>query len=58
MITGSKVELKSYSEDALKLAKEPKELFIVSGRTHADLCDDYRGALPKLVLFFEDSLTK
>jgi fermentation-respiration switch protein FrsA (DUF1100 family) len=58
MITGSKAESKNYSEDALKLTKEPKELFVVPNKTHADLYDDYRVALPKLVSFFEDSLTK
>ncbi|KAH8594864.1 Alpha/Beta hydrolase protein [Bisporella sp. PMI_857] len=58
MITGSKAESKNYSEDALKLAKEPKELFVIPDKTHADLYDDYHGVLPKLVLFFEGSLTK
>lgn len=58
MITGSKAESRNYSEDALKLAREPKELFVVEGKTHADLYDDYHVALPKLVGFFEGSLTK
>jgi fermentation-respiration switch protein FrsA (DUF1100 family) len=58
MVTGSKAESKNYSEDALKLAKEPKELFVIPDKTHADLYDDYHVALPKLVSFFEGSLTK
>jgi len=58
MVTGSKAESKNYSEDALKLAKEPKELFVIPNKTHADLYDDYHVALPKLVSFFEGSLIK
>jgi fermentation-respiration switch protein FrsA (DUF1100 family) len=58
MIAGSKAESKNYSDDALKLAEEPKELLIIPDKTHADLYGDYHEALPKLVSFFEDSLTK
>jgi len=52
MIVGSKAESKNYSEDALTLAKDPKELFVIPDKTHADLYDGYHGALPKLVFFF------
>lgn len=41
MIVGSKAEFKNYSEDALELVKDPKELFVVPDETHADLYDDY-----------------
>jgi hypothetical protein len=58
MIVGSKAESKSYSEDALALAKDPKELFVILDKTHADLYDDYHDALPKLVSYFEGSLTQ
>lgn len=58
MIAGSKAESKDYSLDALKVADEPKELCEIEGKTHADLYDDYHGALPKLVSFFEGSLAK
>ena len=58
MIVGSKAESKNYSEDALALANDPKELFVVQDKTHADLYDDYHGALPKLVSFFEGSLVQ
>lgn len=47
-----------YSVDALKIAEEPKELFVIEGKTHGDLYDDYGGGLPKLVEFFEGSLVK
>lgn len=40
------------------LAKGPGELFVVEGKTHADLYDDYHVALPKLIGSFEESLTK
>lgn len=58
MIVGSKAESKNYSEDALELAKDPKELFVIPDKTHADLYDDHHGALPKLVSFYESSLTQ
>jgi fermentation-respiration switch protein FrsA (DUF1100 family) len=58
MIVGSKAESKNYSEDALKLAKDPKELFVIPDRTHADLYDDYHGSLPRLVSFLDSSLNK
>jgi len=58
MIIGSKAESRNYSEDALVLAREPRELFVVEGKTHANLYDDYHIALLKLVGFFEESLTK
>jgi fermentation-respiration switch protein FrsA (DUF1100 family) len=58
MIIGSKAESRNYNEDALVLAKEPRELFVVEGKTHADLYDDYHVALPKLIGFSEESLTK
>ncbi|KAF8939108.1 hypothetical protein BGZ52_000288, partial [Haplosporangium bisporale] len=46
-----------YSEQAYKLAKEPKELFLVEGATHIDLYD--RGVpqcVPKLKEFFDHKL--
>ena len=58
MVTGSKAEPKNYSEDTSKLAREPKEPLVIPDKTHADLYDDYHVALPKLVSFFEGSLTK
>jgi len=57
MVVGSNGESKNYSDDALNLAKEPKELLVIEDKTHADLYDNYHGALPKLVSFFEGSLS-
>ncbi|MEO6731127.1 MAG: alpha/beta hydrolase [Ferruginibacter sp.] len=38
-ITGDKAHSKEFSEDAYKLAGEPKELFIIPGAGHVDLYD-------------------
>ncbi|KAF7553899.1 hypothetical protein G7Z17_g3304 [Cylindrodendrum hubeiense] len=56
MITGTKAATKWYSEDAVAKAKEPKELFVVEGLTHADLYDKVDEAGTKLVAFFGKSL--
>lgn len=52
MITGSKAATKWYSEDGVAKAKEPKELFVVDGLTHADLYDNVDVSGAKLVEFF------
>ncbi|KAG4443587.1 hypothetical protein IFR05_000964 [Cadophora sp. M221] len=51
MIAGSKADTLYFSEDAIKAASEPKELFVVDGRSHIDLYDDTAGVVPKLVEF-------
>ena len=56
MITGAKAATKWYSEDGVAKAKEPKELFVVDGLTHADLYDNVDVAGQKLVEFFGHSL--
>ncbi|KAF2097086.1 alpha/beta-hydrolase [Rhizodiscina lignyota] len=56
MITGTKAATKWYSEDGVAAAKEPKELFVIDGLTHADLYDHVDVAGPKLVEFFGKSL--
>ena len=56
MITGTKAATKWYSEDGIEKAKEPKELFVVEGLTHADLYDHVDEAGSKLVEFFGKSL--
>jgi fermentation-respiration switch protein FrsA (DUF1100 family) len=56
MITGTKAATKWYSEDGVKKAKEPKELYVVDGLTHADLYDDVDEAGAKCVEFFGKSL--
>lgn len=52
MITGTKAATKWYSEDGIAKAKEPKELMVIDGLTHADLYDHVDVAGPKLVDFF------
>ncbi|KAK0513866.1 hypothetical protein JMJ35_003588 [Cladonia borealis] len=56
MITGTNAATKWYSEDGVEKAKEPKELFVVEGLTHADLYDHVDEAGSKLVEFFGKSL--
>ena len=56
MIAGSKADTLYFSEDAIKAAKEPKELFIVEGKSHIDLYDDTAGVVPKLVEFMKEHL--
>jgi fermentation-respiration switch protein FrsA (DUF1100 family) len=56
MITGTKAATKWYSEDGVEKAKEPKELFVIEGLTHADLYDHVDEAGSKLVEFFGKSL--
>ena len=56
MIAGSKAQTLHYSEDTVAAAREPKELFIVEGKNHFDLYDDFAVSGPKLVKFFGDNL--
>ncbi|KGO42530.1 hypothetical protein PEXP_024010 [Penicillium expansum] len=56
MIAGANAATKFYSEDAIKIAKEPKELFIIEVRDHAALYDNATESGPKLVGFFRDNL--
>ena len=52
MITGTKAATKWYSEDSVAKAKDPKELYVIEGLTHADLYDHVDEAGKKLVEFF------
>ncbi|KAF2194299.1 hypothetical protein K469DRAFT_734736 [Zopfia rhizophila CBS 207.26] len=57
MITGTRaVTTMWYSEDGVVKAKEPKELLVIEGPTHADLYDHVDEAGAKLVEFFGKSL--
>ncbi|PYI08292.1 alpha/beta-hydrolase [Aspergillus sclerotiicarbonarius CBS 121057] len=56
MITGSRAATKWYSEEGIERAKEPKELVVLDGLTHADLYDRVEEAGVKLVEFFGKSL--
>lgn len=52
MIMGTKAVTKWYSEDGVASVKEPRELLVLDGLTHADLYDHVDEAGPKLVEFF------
>ena len=56
-ITGDKAHSKEFSEDAYKLAGEPKELYIIPDAGHVDLYDK-TDLIPfdKLKVFFEKYL--
>ncbi|CAO2658362.1 Nn.00g060850.m01.CDS01 [Neocucurbitaria sp. VM-36] len=52
MITGTKAATKWYSEMGVERAREPKELVVVDGLTHADLYDHVDEAGRRCVEFF------
>jgi fermentation-respiration switch protein FrsA (DUF1100 family) len=55
VIAGSKADTLFWSEDVMKKAKEPKELYIVEGATHIDMYDRPQFVTPavaKLTAFF------
>jgi len=58
-IMGEKAHSRYFTEDAYKMAAEPKELFIVPGARHIDLYDR-TDMIPfdKLESFFKESLSK
>lgn len=56
MIAGTKAQTLHYSRDAVKAAKELKELFVIEGKNHFDLYDDLTESGPKVVEFFGKSL--
>ncbi|MGZ9869238.1 alpha/beta hydrolase [Priestia endophytica] len=58
-IAGENAHSREFSEDAYKLAGEPKELYIVPGAGHADLYDRVK-LIPfdKLESFFKENLKK
>jgi uncharacterized protein len=57
-IAGSKADTRYFSEDAVEKARSPKELFIVEGKTHIQLYDDFSGHIEKLIDFFAKNLTQ
>jgi fermentation-respiration switch protein FrsA (DUF1100 family) len=56
-ITGENAHSREFSEEAYRLAGQPKELFIVPGAGHVDLYDRVN-LIPfdKLTKFFRDNL--
>ncbi|OJJ32675.1 hypothetical protein ASPWEDRAFT_52843 [Aspergillus wentii DTO 134E9] len=57
MIAGSDSATRYYSERAMEKTREPKELFIINGQTHAGLYDDASVSGPRLVDFFGSHLS-
>ena len=56
-IAGEKANSRYFSEDAYKLAAEPKELYIVPGAGHVDLYDRLNYIpFDKLTSFFTENL--
>ncbi|KAE8382406.1 Alpha/Beta hydrolase protein [Aspergillus bertholletiae] len=56
MIAGADAGTKFYSEDGIRAALRPKELFIIPGRDHAALYDNLTESGPKLVEFYKQYL--
>lgn len=53
MIADANAQTLHFSEVAMRIAKEPKEPFIVDRKNHFELYDDLEKAGPKVVDFFE-----
>ncbi|CAJ0544919.1 Ff.00g084570.m01.CDS01 [Fusarium sp. VM40] len=56
MIAGGDADTLYFSEQAMAIAQEPKELYIIPGLTHIDLYDKTSRSTPKLVEFFTTNL--
>lgn len=56
MIVGGDADTAYQSRRAIEKAREPKELFVIEGKSHVDLYDDTSETLPKLVDFMEKAL--
>lgn len=53
---GGPADTACYSKDAIKKAKEPKELFVIEGKGHLDLYADTEESVPKLADFMGKAL--
>ncbi|KAJ5475906.1 hypothetical protein N7475_001635 [Penicillium sp. IBT 31633x] len=56
MIAGSDADTLYFTEAAIDIADEPKEMYIIPGLTHIDLYDHTNQSTPKLVDFFRTHL--
>lgn len=56
MIAGGEADTLRFSQEAIASAKEPKELYVIPGKTHAALYDEVEDSGPKLVSFFSNAL--
>ena len=57
-VVGEKADTLYFSETAVKLAQEPKELFVLPGAAHVDLYDKIDVPAKKLVKFFTQHLVQ
>ena len=57
-VVGEHADTRYFSEEAVKAAEEPKELYVVPGATHVKLYDDIEVAAKKLVEFYTTHLGK
>lgn len=57
-IVGSDADTRYFSEKAIEAAKEPKELFVIPGKTHVKLYDDTEAASKKLIEFMTQHLVQ
>ncbi|KAK4078587.1 uncharacterized protein Triagg1_2918 [Trichoderma aggressivum f. europaeum] len=58
MIAGTEAETLHHSKTAVEGARDPKELFIVKGKNHFDLYDNFIESAPKLVEFYANALAQ
>lgn len=56
MIAGGDADTAYFSRRGIEKAKEPKELYIIDGKSHVDLYDDTSETMPKLVDFMGKAL--
>ena len=56
MVVGSDADTAYLSAHAVRKANDPKELFVVMDKTHAELYDDTTETIPKLVEFLTEHL--
>lgn len=57
LVTGDQAHSRYYSEDAFKVAANPKELVVVKGANHVDLYDNFdKIPFDKFEQFFKENL--
>lgn len=58
MIAGTEADTLYFSEEAIARAQEPKELYLVKGKTHVELYDHVDEHIHKLIDFFAKNLAQ
>ncbi|KAL5339814.1 hypothetical protein BJX70DRAFT_362579 [Aspergillus crustosus] len=56
MIAGADADTLYYTQEAISIAQEPKEMFMIPGLMHINLYDHANQSTPKLVQFFRENL--